>query len=500
MAASEPLEKLFSAAEGASAQARSTWVTFLLFATYLAITVGSTTHRDLFLESPVKLPLLDVELNLFTFYWIAPLFVVIFHLYLLVHLHLLASKLHVLNAGIAQELRLQSQRTAFRQRLDGFPLTQALAGPRKHVVQAGLVQLIIWVTVVLAPVVLLIAFQVSFLPYHSESMTWWHRICLLVDLALLWVFWPYQYDFTPHKPLSFAGFTATAKAMITPILAVAAIGLSVLVATVPDERLEKLLLQVNLLRSLECSALEAGGVSASAELLPSGRVADLLGWSTWRETVPRWNASKLAPRELDLSGFGTSSGVLRDGCEPGPQTWRPTAILFEGSIDHLRGITSSPLARNLVLPDFQVSDPGSRRGFELRGRDLRAAYLARAQLPGADLQGSILSGAMLDGADLTGAKFGCVDVTACANLEGASLRRTKLDRVDFSGARLARARLGESSLIDALLPKAEAPLVELRFSDLRGADLRLANLAGAELARAILDGVYLYDTNLIGGF
>jgi len=193
MVTGEPLEKLFSAAETASGQARNIWVTFLLFGTYLAITVGATTHRDLLLESPVRLPLLNVDLNFFTFYWVAPLFFIVFHLYLLIHLYLLASKLHALNICIEQELRVRSERNAFRQRLDGFPFTQMLAGPHNGPVQACLVTLMVWVTVILAPVILLLAFQVRFLPYHAETMTWWHRSCLLVDLALLWALWPRSY-------------------------------------------------------------------------------------------------------------------------------------------------------------------------------------------------------------------------------------------------------------------------------------------------------------------
>src|SRR5688572_19777824 len=40
------------------------WITFLSFATYLAIAVGSVTHRQLFLQDPMQLPLLNVGLPL----------------------------------------------------------------------------------------------------------------------------------------------------------------------------------------------------------------------------------------------------------------------------------------------------------------------------------------------------------------------------------------------------------------------------------------------------
>src|SRR5438128_12574345 len=40
------------------------WFSYLFVSFYLAIAVGSVTHRDLFLQNPVRLPFLNVELPL----------------------------------------------------------------------------------------------------------------------------------------------------------------------------------------------------------------------------------------------------------------------------------------------------------------------------------------------------------------------------------------------------------------------------------------------------
>ena len=40
------------------------WISFLVFGLYLVIAAGATTHRQLFLEDPVKLPVLNIELPL----------------------------------------------------------------------------------------------------------------------------------------------------------------------------------------------------------------------------------------------------------------------------------------------------------------------------------------------------------------------------------------------------------------------------------------------------
>ncbi len=44
------------------------------------------THADLFLENPVKLPFLNIELPLLAFFFLAPILFLIVHAYTLVHL------------------------------------------------------------------------------------------------------------------------------------------------------------------------------------------------------------------------------------------------------------------------------------------------------------------------------------------------------------------------------------------------------------------------------
>jgi hypothetical protein len=33
--------------------------------------------------------------------------------------------------------------------------------------------------------------QLVFLPYHLESVTWGHRVAIVVELVLVWAFWPW---------------------------------------------------------------------------------------------------------------------------------------------------------------------------------------------------------------------------------------------------------------------------------------------------------------------
>ena len=72
------LKTLADAANEAAKREAAQWFYFVTIMLTLAAIVGSTTHRVLFLEEPVKVPILSVELPLRGFYLTAPaIFVVL---------------------------------------------------------------------------------------------------------------------------------------------------------------------------------------------------------------------------------------------------------------------------------------------------------------------------------------------------------------------------------------------------------------------------------------
>ena len=185
------LGELQKALNEAAGKASVLWTTFITFQLYLAIAFGSVTHRDLFLETPIKLPLLNVDLSLVGFFVVAPLLLLIFHFYLLLQLLGLASKAKDYNTLLVDGATAASDRRYLRQRLDVFPILQFLAGPRDQ--RTGFrgysLRLIVWITLVATPVLILLQAQVTFLPYHREWIVWLQRVAVLIDLALIWYFW-----------------------------------------------------------------------------------------------------------------------------------------------------------------------------------------------------------------------------------------------------------------------------------------------------------------------
>ena len=86
------VDALQKALNDAAGKASLLWTTFVTFELYLAIAFGAVTHRDLFLETPIRLPVLNVELPLVGFFVVAPTVLVIFHFYVFLQLLALAKK------------------------------------------------------------------------------------------------------------------------------------------------------------------------------------------------------------------------------------------------------------------------------------------------------------------------------------------------------------------------------------------------------------------------
>jgi hypothetical protein len=126
-------------------------------------------------------------LPLIAFYVVAPFLFLIMHLYLLVNLYVLGRRIHLFEERLGREVPVRADQERVRARLDPFIVLLHVAGRMAAPVPRWLLALTVWITVVLAPVILLIFFQVQFLPYHSEGVTWVHRGLIVADLLLLWL-------------------------------------------------------------------------------------------------------------------------------------------------------------------------------------------------------------------------------------------------------------------------------------------------------------------------
>ena len=134
----DDLEAIKKAVDDAAAVSGGLWLSYLFVLFYLAVAAGAVTHADLFLENPVKLPFLNIELPLLAFFFLAPILFLIVHAYTLVHLVMLTEKAkrfhqalyaRSVTDGLHGRVRSPRDRDNLRQQLPSNIFVQFLAGP-----------------------------------------------------------------------------------------------------------------------------------------------------------------------------------------------------------------------------------------------------------------------------------------------------------------------------------------------------------------------------------
>jgi uncharacterized protein YjbI with pentapeptide repeats len=511
-AKAKDLQALRDAVVDAASVGAGLWVSFLFVFFYLAIAAGGVTHRDLFLENPVKLPFLNVDLPLIGFFVLGPLLFLIVHAYTLLHFVLLAGKVGAFHAELQQQIPDEDVGARLRRQLPSNIFVQFLAGPRE--IRAGamgfMLRLIAQITLVAGPLALLVFFQLQFLPYHHEAISWWQRLSVVADLVLLWVLWPSVARGTTTS-LGWRDFRS-GKAAAYLLASVLPVLLVFTVATFPGEWLE------DSLPTLRFVPTAWGPLEWASphELLVAGEV-DLVA----QRPRSLWS-NRLALPGIDVIDHAKLDSEAKIAALPMTVSLRGRRL--EGAVlldAHLRKADFTGARLNgalLALADlretkFDCAATGSKaEGSEQQCSDLRGALLPWAQLQGASLNGAQLQGALLDRAQLQGARLDGAQLQRAslfvarlhgASLDGAQLQGAWLDLAGLQGASLAGAQLqgaslGLARLQGASLAGAQLQGALLRYAQLQGASLDLAQLQGASLDQAELQGASLDNAEVQG--
>jgi hypothetical protein len=77
------VEALDKSLNDSATRVSTIWISFLVFSLYLLIAATTVEHRQLLLAEPVKLPVLNIDLPLWGFFFLAPILLLIFHGYVL---------------------------------------------------------------------------------------------------------------------------------------------------------------------------------------------------------------------------------------------------------------------------------------------------------------------------------------------------------------------------------------------------------------------------------
>ncbi len=452
--AQDPKE-LLNEANSASDPASSSWLAFLVLLTYAAVTLAGVNHKSLLLNSPVKLPIINADIPLVGFFQYAPALLLLVYLSLLVQHVILARKYRRFTDAIASYEAETGTEHPARERVNSYVFSQIVAGPKANRITKFMMQLIVYVTLSILPIATLLYFQIKFLPYHDVSITYWHRIAVLLGFAMLILLTPLMQNTGPATrrwdikmgPQAEA-WEASGTQVVLILLLLPLVGIfSWLIATVPNEWIDRKLGFVAPASVKVGAEEEAKLLNPILRRLVYDRLADDRDKGWWR----RWLLSYrvLIVEDTDLGADQEGKVVLRE-----------------------RNFRFALLSRT----DLQRAD--------LAWADLRAAQLwktlAKGKLKDARLQGAFMQGAQLQGAQLNSAQLQGADLSA-ARLQGAELNYANLQGADLEGAELQGA--------------------DLSFADLRGADLRGAKLQGAKLEGVQLEGAALDGAGIwLAGF
>ena len=483
------LELLRTSANDATDLVRKVYLTFLLVGVYLAILVGATTDEQLLRGTGAILPIIQLQLPIVGVYIVAPVGFLFLYLNLLIQLYLLSQKLHELEEYINK--LPQDQQAKERKLIYSFPFNIMLVGKPEGLVRL-LVAIMVKFSVIGFPIVLLLAFQLRFLPYHNQIITWIHRIVVIMCLILLWIMWPKIMTPTAKwldwlkmtKERGILRFTSHALTITSGIvLSVMTFFICTTIFIVPGCWLE----------------------SKSERLLKTGK---LVQWIfNEQETVQHF--------------FGRKQSL------PLPRSWFP----FHRNLDLREYTLVKEAPTSEVMAGYIQSGKGAvmawkehAKGLDLRDRDLRGASfnkssLYKADLRGAKLQGANLYFAQLQGAILTSAKLQGANLSfanlQAANLSSANLQGANLSSANLQGANLWLSRLQAADLSSSSLHGADskwnygnegfsiAPLVyflKKGKTQFQGANLMFAKIGGADFTAADLDlsNLLYIDCKILG--
>jgi uncharacterized protein YjbI with pentapeptide repeats len=480
-----------------AARVSAIWVSYLVFALYLLISTGTATHRQLFFEEPFKLPVLNIDLPLYWFFVLAPILFVLFHFYVLLQVLLLGRTAVAYNDTLDAAIKSPAQNALIRQRLSNTLFAQIFAGsPRERQGWLGsLIKAMAWITLAIAPVCVLLAFQFTFLPYHSHFATWTHRALILGELAIASFLFPIALD--ARRDLDFSRLRALGQRKTS----------SKKPPPLPSSDLQRDWKQIATRAAFATLWLAFVAISILLGSFPGEPIINV--------------ASLRPPDAVECTSFAFDHFVL-PGIDPHEKAKSASDVNRETPIHLFRGrnltcgIFSDAKLRDVDLTgaqlqgaDLERADLGNAnlRGAQLRlsrapKASLKKADLREADLRWVDLEDTDFTRANLEGADLSGASAYSSDFSA-AKLEKASLRNANLHGATFDGAEMLAARLSGSRLDGASFVGAHMVIADLRGTDLRGARLdasflAAASLEGADLNNASLRGAWLHDARLQG--
>jgi uncharacterized protein YjbI with pentapeptide repeats len=468
--------ELLNALNGTAQSARKSWLFFAALVAYLFVAIASVTHIDLLLNTPIKLPILQIDIALGTFFIVAPVLFILVHFGVLLHHMMLSHKATALNESLRMFESDNSYNHHSRLIVSSYFFAQNEAGPDYGITWRILLGTMTFATFIFLPLCLLLYFQIAYLPVHDADTTAYQQFYLLIDILIILVV------ATTRSQLHLRNWTSSwelgrffsANVFLSVLFCASSLFLSFTTAVLP---------------AID-GAWDGRTDGYMTELLPT-RVP----FDGTKQDCERWRGDRCA-------------------------FWL-TAFMFEQPIDYVSG-RRPWFSRNLVVTDKQLTSlsprsKGAANAISLRGRDLRYATFDRSDLKKVDFTAADLTGASLKGADLREADFGCAtrgkqiivstddkgashflsqDIEDCPKLVGADLSEATLTAHSIRRAVLTGVILKRTNLTNWNLSNIDLSMADLSDATLRSTNFSEALLIGADLSNANAEGAVFAGASL----
>ena len=447
------IEKRLDAVNAATITARNTTTAMLVLAITLAATVVATDDFAILLGTVKVLPELGVELPVVVAFLVAPPVFIFLHANVLLQLEVLAERLRSFYEAIPY-----GSDATWADLVHGFAFTQFHRPPPATTVEKSFLSpdrlhrfflwIIIWSSIIAAPILLLISIQISFVRFQSVYISIFHAVIVTIDLVFL--IWHY---FSVRRYIESA-----------PIL--------------PLDRI----LGAQLVKWLSRGVVILAAV--------------LVGAIIWTQAMPPGWYDARHYRFYSVGFDHDPRDIRRDKFDPWPTAgdlirWKERA----GVLDVLCAEVKWG-CRFINLPFRTLVNIAAKPslldvGLFLGYRRFRYADFRESRLQGVDFRFSNLTGANLHKAHLQNA------ILSYANLQGTDLSEAHLESAQLEHAKLGCSKLHSSSeerCVD--LRRAHLLRANLKGASLNGADLSGSNMDGADISGAWLIGVNLVGANI----
>jgi uncharacterized protein YjbI with pentapeptide repeats len=527
--------EMISAANEAATYCRTLWIAFITYMGAVFILSAGTTHVDLLLGTPIKMPLFDIGIPLNLFYVIAPLLLVLFHLNLLMKLFDLRQRIYALSASIGNVEQLQR----LRHRVIAFDYALLTGNMIINAKERLLLGVITNTTVFVIPLLILLFIQRQFLPAHDPAVTWTHRVLIILDVAQIYLIqnWlsrrlrhPRTEEFAraPHKaargraPRIFAtstfGWLGRQWRSSGLIVVVAA---SLFVLASPDENLDVLwpfawkYLRPNNVKEMRPNFLAFGydpsaGIDIAEKfgIKRSLYVTDQVLWSGPIPSDSVLNALDADTIEIKASGIVVGARpALNSGIRGNIGINLRGRNLSFANFENTK-LIAADFSPNLTYQQIENLRFGGKELDTFRAlyraefTDLRGANFSGADMRGASFMFVDAKEATFDSTDLRGARFQNSGLRRAsfgqARMEGVKIANSDLRIADLVGANLRGARLLATDLQGAFLAQAQMQGSFLEGMDLRLADMSNANLQASYITSSRFEGTILDDSDISG--